>query len=397
MRKLKLDDKALTQMLDELDVQEAEKCGLSGKAQPDRFSYRVRALRVDVQVARDQFDTHIVPSRRLGRDGIQVLVGNLLHAGCACKVHLITVRNNWQTVSGVVDHCRYIQGSACVHEIFIKFDRPVDPASFAPTAIRTKILLADDSKMSRRLISHLLETMNVDLTQVTNGIEAVQAALQTAYDLILMDIEMPELDGLSAVKLLRNKGYIRPIVAVSGMSDPEDRDRCLMSGCDDFIAKPPQRECLATVVNQTKPEPLVSSLLHEPDMVPLIDAFVQGLPALVTEMQEHFGTRSWEKLAGTARTLKGEAGGFGFEPITEAAIDVERAIRQEMGAPEVRVRLSTLARYCLAARPADSGKRLEEEEEAKKEEEARKAQAEEAADASEKEEPASASTPPASG
>ena len=208
--------------------------------------------------------------------------------------------------------------------------------------------------MSQKLYGHLLETMNVELTCVGNGVEAVQRALSATYDLILMDIEMPELDGLSAVRLLRGKGYLRSIVAVSARTDEADREGCLHGGCDDFLGKPVTREALATVVHRNKPEPLVSALLHEPGMMELIDDFVHGLPRTITRLEAAFGGHNLEELGREARLLKGEAGGIGFDPITTAAVAVEEVLKHGAGTSEVRGKLSELIRLCLAARPATS-------------------------------------------
>lgn len=239
-----------------------------------------------------------------------------------------------------------------VHEVFVRFDRPIDPASFAATATRSRILAVDDSPVSQKLYEHLLSTMNVDLTCVADGVEAVERALADTFDLILMDLEMPRLDGLAAVRMLRGKGYLRAIVAVSALDEPEDRERCLAAGCDDFLAKPLSRESLAEVVNRNKPEPLVSALLDDPGMTDLIDGFVWDLTERIGRMEAAFGTANLGELEREARALKGEAAGVGFGAITDAAVVLERAIKREEASDTVRAKLTDLIRLCMAARPA---------------------------------------------
>lgn len=351
VRKLKHEEAFITRILDELDERDGDGAGHAAN-RARRFPYRVPALQVDVQLSRDATASYVVPTRNIGREGISFLIGNMLHTDCACQLHLITIRNNWQTVTGRVVGCRYIQGSACVHEVDVAFDRPIDPASFAPTAIRARLLLADDSAMARRLLSHMLASLNVEVICVENGLEAVQLAENEPFDLLLMDIEMPVLDGLSAVRILRSKGYVRAIVAISAMSNASCRERCLLAGCDDFLAKPPQMSELAAVVNLTKPEPLVSSLLHKPDMIALIDDFVAGLPERIVRLEGSFAERNMEELARDVRALKGEGGGFGFEPITAAAIVVEDSLSRKDDQQALRLKLRELIRLCLAARPA---------------------------------------------
>lgn len=349
MRKLKLDEKALTKLLDELDAHDPRN-GYGGEF----FRYRIPALRVEFDLSRDESNSLVVPSRKLGAHGIYFLVSTLVHCGCTCRVHLVTVRNNWQTVNGAVGKCRYLPGTTGVHEVFVRFDRQIDPASFATAATRSRILAADDSFVSLKLYERLLDGMNVDLACVSNGVEAVDRALSEHFDLILMDLEMPEMDGLTAVQLLRGKGYVRSIVAVSAMSEASDRERCLAAGCDDFLAKPLTRESLANVVNRNKSEPLVSAMLDDPAMFELIDKFVLGLVDVIGRLESAFGERNLEELAREARTIKGEAAGVGFGSITDAAAIVENTVKREEDDEVIRTKLTELIRLCMAARPATS-------------------------------------------
>ena len=350
-RKLKLDDATLARIIEQLDEHEIHAAGEAPKAFK-RFPYRVKSLQVDVQKGRDESDCYVVPGRNIGRDGVSFLIGNLIHPGSRVIIHLITIRNNWQTVSGEVVSCRYIHGSACVHVIDVRFDHPIDPASFAPTAARARVLVADDSIMARRLISHLLTMLNGDVTCVENGIEAVEHAQMGSYDIILMDIEMPLLDGIEAVKLLRSKGYVRAVVAVSALSDTDTRERALLAGYDDFIPKPVGFEMLQTVINRCKPEPLVSALLHHADMQPLIDEFVAQLRDRVQDLERAFALQDLEALNIEVRKLKGEGAGYGFEPITNAALNLEIAVRNRLPLGDLRLRLGELIRICMSARPA---------------------------------------------
>ena len=239
-----------------------------------------------------------------------------------------------------------------MHEIFARFDRPIDPATFAANATRTRVLAADDSQVSQRLYEHLLTSMNVELTCVSNGIEAVEKALQQTYDLVLMDVEMPEMDGLTAIRLLRNKGYVRPIVAVSAMTDEADRQAALDAGCDDFLGKPLTRAGLEGLVQSNKPAPLVSALLDDPGMTELIDSFVAALPRAIIDLESAFGSENFDELERQARALKGDAAGIGFQAITEAADSVESSVRAGGDPNQTRQGLADLVRLCLAARPA---------------------------------------------
>ena len=78
----------------------------------------------------------------------------------------------------------------------------------------------------------------LNVTKVINGKEAFDATLNNRFDLILMDMQMPEIDGLQATKMLREKGVTIPIIAVTANAYQDDKIACLESGMDDFVTKP---------------------------------------------------------------------------------------------------------------------------------------------------------------
>ncbi len=352
VRQLKLDDASLAALWDTLDVRDAQQ-ERRRDGDETRFAYRVRLLRLETHAgAADGGSIYAVAARMISRVGVSLLCSHVLHKGTRVSLRLLTMQNSWQTAAAKVRACRYIEGSANTHELDLIFDQPIDPASFAASAIRARVLLADDSLMARRLITHMLEPLNVEVTGVVDGAEAVKAALEGVYDLILMDWQMPEMDGLSAAQLLRQKGYLRPIVAITCKSRQADRESCLLAGCDDFIAKPPKRQELASVVQRTRPHPLVSALLHEDGMTELIDAFVVDLMHRSRGLEQAYNERDLDALLCVTRDLKGEAGGFGFPPITRAAAKLEAALEAGVKFAALRPLLSQLVRLCLAARPA---------------------------------------------
>jgi signal transduction histidine kinase/CheY-like chemotaxis protein len=147
------------------------------------------------------------------------------------------------------------QGSAFV--LVLPIARAIDPvddlnetAIIAPRGIPPRsglqVLVADDSADIQMLVTRFLADIAAGATVVSNGREAVETALAALhqgrpFDLILMDLHMPELDGAEAVRTLRNAGLEQPIVALTASDDIEDRERCAAAGYSDFLVKPIDR------------------------------------------------------------------------------------------------------------------------------------------------------------
>lgn len=114
-------------------------------------------------------------------------------------------------------------------------------------------LVVDDTHDNRIILKVMLENSGAKVTLAENGEEAVNLALKAPFDVILMDIQMVEMDGLEATKKLREAGYKRPIIALTAHTFREERDRCIEAGCDEHLSKPIHRAELIRMICALKP------------------------------------------------------------------------------------------------------------------------------------------------
>jgi CheY-like chemotaxis protein len=115
------------------------------------------------------------------------------------------------------------------------------------------VLVAEDDRASQMLIKLLLERLGLQVTVAEDGKEVVDKALSQSFDLIFMDIQMPNMDGYEATKALREKGLETPIIAVTAYAMKGDDEKCLAAGCSDYKTKPIDRKILLEVISKYLP------------------------------------------------------------------------------------------------------------------------------------------------
>jgi CheY-like chemotaxis protein len=123
----------------------------------------------------------------------------------------------------------------------------------APAALRGRVLLAEDYPANQRIARWMLEKLGLEVVVAVDGKEALARLAAESFDLVLMDCQMPEMDGYDATRTVRagDTPYRQiPIVAMTAAALPTDRARCLAVGMNDYISKPVQPEELARVLGQ---------------------------------------------------------------------------------------------------------------------------------------------------
>jgi two-component system sensor histidine kinase/response regulator len=214
----------------------------------------------------------------------------------------------------------------------------------------------------------LLEKRGHSVTAVENGLEAVQALEKDSYDVILMDVQMPEMDGLEATAVIRQaeqlSGSHIPIVALTAHAMKGDRDKCLEAGMDAYVSKPFQAEELFATIEQLVAyagagksdasaqeavpavEPVgslvdVSGALGRmggsPEVLAEVTAiFLDGYPEQLEELTKAIEAQDMVKSAKVAHRLKGELGTLGATQAFEAGQEIVTLARADDAAGAVR-------------------------------------------------------------
>jgi signal transduction histidine kinase/DNA-binding NarL/FixJ family response regulator len=192
-----------------------------------------------------------------------------------------------------------------------------------------RILLADDSEDNRFLVRGYLKDTGSVIDEVTNGAEVVEKFKNGVYDLILMDAEMPVLDGYSSTRAVRaiekERGASEiPILALTAHALKEARDRSMEAGCTDHLTKPITKTALLEAIGRYAPE-LPSVVEAESWLKPVIPAYLEKRRADVVKLKAALDLGDYDTVRTLGHQMAGSGAGYGFAKITEIGSDLEES------------------------------------------------------------------------
>jgi signal transduction histidine kinase/CheY-like chemotaxis protein len=271
-------------------------------------------------------------------------------------------------------------------ELLQKFTQEkLDVPDFVPTLagreirLRGKVLLAEDGEDNQHLLITFLQQSGVEVVLASNGEAALRLALAGDFDLVLMDMQMPVMDGYRATSELRAAGFTKPIVALTAHAMAEDRLKCLATGCCEYLSKPIDRHKLLMacanylpgdiraikpaafslespeMTSPATPKPsrenkvaikpsasLRSSMAGDPRFAQLLERFVSNLPERVAQFEQCLREGDLETLRHAVHNLKGAGSGYGFAAISHESANAEEALKAELSLDEVRHQVEQL-------------------------------------------------------
>jgi PAS domain S-box-containing protein len=228
------------------------------------------------------------------------------------------------------------------------------------TKLSGRVLFADDALDNRRLVHHLLKKAGIEPVLVEDGQQAIDSALAEQFDLILLDVQMPHVDGLTAARTLRKAGIKTPIVSLSAGALTSDVLKAIEAGCSMHLAKPFTKESFFDMLKrfllsdsmQIPPDVVLSSKLSDDlEMNQLLVDFIDTLPPRVTDLAEACEHLDWKGIEAVAHKIRGSAGLYGYPELSALGEKLEMQARTEAGdVGEVLEKIVALVERIVAGR-----------------------------------------------
>ncbi len=268
------------------------------------------------------------------------------------------------------------------HETMLPEDKKQTSANYHSLGKRN-ILVAEDVELNQFLAKHIMQAWGFEVTIADNGRKAVEALEKNNYDLILMDIQMPEMDGISATKYIRqmadtNKALI-PVIALTANALKGDSDIYLAAGMNDYLSKPFTEESLFNVIKRNLPQRIATAIvaaerpqeaisagntasLYDLTMVrsvsggdeafikKMVQLFIETVPPGLADLQEALAGQQWQKMGKIAHKLKSTIDSMGISALKDEIRLIENNGRYEKdleGLPELSNKVTTVISDCI--------------------------------------------------
>ncbi len=222
-----------------------------------------------------------------------------------------------------------------------------------------KVLLVEDNKMNQLVATKLMQGWDVDVTVAESGFEAIEFSTSNAFDIILMDLQMPELDGFQTTKILRTKADSKatttPIIALTASVTGDVQNKCQQAGMNDYISKPIDPIALNNKLQEygfhkkiqiPEPEELqekVTDLAYMEEaaggssefMESMIDIFLKQTPEFIEQLHETLAARDWTKMKALAHKIRPTYISFGINSLKPALERLEWICQKEQSLEEL--------------------------------------------------------------
>jgi hypothetical protein len=210
-----------------------------------------------------------------------------------------------------------------------------------------RVLVVEDNRVNQKVVMAMLENLGYEVDAVANGVECLDACEKAHYDAILMDCQMPEMDGFKATAFLRQReeGARRtPVIALTASVMVQDRDQCFAAGMDDFLSKPVHLETLAATMKRwvsheageaagayeltpSHPLRLLEAQAGRKVFLEIIDVFLQTVPRRLEEMRAAHKAGDTAALRALAHNLKGATAQIGARGMADLCVLIQGAVR----------------------------------------------------------------------
>ncbi len=338
-------------------------------------AWRLRFVVKDtgIGIAREKIKSIFDPFTQLGKDGESRRGGTGL--GLSISSKLVDLMGGRLFVSS-----RSGEGSAFGFTLDLRpappdlrRDRQARPAEVQRPSSGLRCLVAEDHPVNQRLIMGMLKRAGFECDIVETGAAAVQSCLRNDYGFVLMDVQMPGMDGLEATRLIRKrKEAVRlPIVAMTAHAMPGDRERCLAAGMDSYLAKPIRLETLMEEIMEMRASQVRSAEEEQASPgAPVVDSagalarvggdedllaelaclFLDEYPQLIGKIRDGVQSGNLAEAGGVAHQLKGLLGQFGCDQGREIALTLESAAEEGL-MDAAQAGIDALDQFMLKATP----------------------------------------------